>query len=298
MRVGINILGLERWCEHGLASVLDLTTIADEAGIDLISTGDHLGFNAPAHRQRVEDEGFLFPLDHHWFEPLTLLAAVAARTRSVQLGVSVIVAPLRPALLLAKQVATLDVISAGRASIGVGVGWQQAEYTASGVPFERRFGRMEEQIAACRELWSNPPSAFRGTDFEFDDFHSLPLPVQSRVPVLFGLGPSRRNFERIARVGDGWTANPADMSAFGSSVELLRTCFTEHGRDPDEATVQVSVPPIRTSNGSVDFDATARQVAELGKAGATTAVLRPAAFEPEERDLPTLVRWIADLGSR
>ncbi|WP_141124868.1 LLM class flavin-dependent oxidoreductase, partial [Prescottella equi] len=82
-----------------------------------------------------------------------LLSAVAAVTERVDLGVYVLVAPLRPALLLAKQIATLDVLSRGRTRIGVGVGWQQAEYAAAGIPFERRFGRLEETVAACRELW-------------------------------------------------------------------------------------------------------------------------------------------------
>lgn len=295
LEVGLNILGAEALYDGRIQPVLDLAADADRVGVDLISTGDHLGFNAAAHAGRVSEHGFAFALDHPWYEPISLLSAVAAVTRRSRLGVSVLVATLRPPLLLAKQIATLDALSGGRVAIGMGVGWQEAEYAATGVPFDARFGRMEEAVAACRALWATPPATFAGRDYAFEDFHSYPLPTQPRVPVLFGFGPSRRNFERIARVADGWTVNPTDMATFTESVALLRECFAEHGRDPGTVRIQVSVAPVRDASGAVDLAATADRALQWHGAGATVAVFRPAAFGATADEIPGLLDWVVGL---
>lgn len=111
MEIGVNILGLEALFDGKVRPVLDFAARADRAGIDLICTGDHLGFNAEAHAQRVAEHNFLFPLDHPWYEPISLLSSIAAVTERARLGVSVLIATVRPAALLAKQVATLDSLS-------------------------------------------------------------------------------------------------------------------------------------------------------------------------------------------
>lgn len=295
MQVGLNILGAERLYAGRIRSVLDLATDADRAGIDLISTGDHLGFTASAHAERVRAHGFPFPLDYDWYEPIALLSSIAAVTERVQLGVSVLIATVRPPALLAKQIATLDRVSDGRTAIGMGVGWQEAEYTATAMPFDARFGRLEDTVRACRELWTHAPAAFTGRNFSFEDFHSFPQPVQPRVPVIFGFAPSPRNFERIARVADGWTANPADMQTFSESVALLRDTFEAHDRDPLSPVVQVSVSPERRDDGSVDLDATADKTRAWHAAGATVAVFRPATFCTAGEGVPELIDWAVRL---
>ncbi|MFD6860350.1 TIGR03619 family F420-dependent LLM class oxidoreductase [Rhodococcus sp. NPDC060090] len=295
LEVGLNVLGAEALYEGRIRSVLDLAAEADRVGVDLISTGDHVGFTAAAHAERVATHGFTFALEHPWFEPISLLSSVAAVTRRARLGVSVLIATLRPPVLLAKQLATLDALSDGRVAIGMGVGWQEDEYTATGMPFDARFGRMEQTVAACRELWGTPPASFSGRGYSFEDFHSYPLPVQPRVPVLFGFGPSRRNFERIARVADGWTVNPTDMTTFPESVALLRQCFSEQGRDPDSIRIQVSVTPVRDSSGSVDLSATADRAREWHAQGATVVVFRPVAFGITSDGIPSLLDWMVGL---
>src|SRR3546814_7699494 len=132
--------------------------------------------------------------------------------------------------------------------MGFGVGWQEHEYTATNMPCEARFGRMEEAVAACRELWTNAPATFKGRDFAFENYHSLPLPIQNRVPVLFGFGPSQRNFDRIARVADGWTVNSTDLGTFTDSVTLLRNTCEAHDRVADTGSVQEVAAPARTAN--------------------------------------------------
>ncbi|WP_026303454.1 TIGR03619 family F420-dependent LLM class oxidoreductase [Jongsikchunia kroppenstedtii] len=295
MRVGVDVFGVEDLFDGDFRKVLDFAADADRHGVDLITTSDHLGFSQQAHADRVRDHGFPFALERPWPEPMCMLSAMAAVTTRVELGVYVLVAPLRPALLLAKQIATLDVLSGGRAHIGMGVGWQEAEFAAAGVPFERRFGRLEDQVAACRELWGPPPAAHAGAGFEFTDFHSLPRPVQSRVPVIFGMAPSQRNFERIARVGDGWTVNPADMPQFEEGVALLRRCFEEHDRDPDTAEVQVLLPLIEDRSGNVDFDAIMATAHEWSEQGATTLLVRPSVLRVGVDDLDDFLAWTIEL---
>ena len=295
MQVGLNILGAENLYGGAIRPVLDLAAGADRAGIDVISTGDHLGFNARAHAERRQTHNFPFPLEHDWYEPLSLLSSVAAVTERVLLNVSVLIATVRPPVLLAKQIATLDAISGGRTAIGMGVGWQEAEYTATNMPFDARFGRMEDTVRACRELWTKAPASFQGRDFAFEDFHSLPFPAQVRVPVIFGFGPSKRNFDRIARVADGWTVNPADMPSFSASVALLRDTFEEHGRDTLSPIVQVSVSPQRRDDGTVDYDATEERAHALCDAGATLVVVRPTSFCREADEVSQLIDWAVGL---
>ncbi|ORL82666.1 TIGR03619 family F420-dependent LLM class oxidoreductase [Prescottella equi] len=292
MRIGLDVFGAERFYDGDHRGLLDLAAEADRRGVDLITTSDHLGFSRQAHAERVRDNDFPFELGQPWLEPMSLLSAVAAVTERVDLGVYVLVAPLRPALLLAKQIATLDVLSRGRTRIGVGVGWQQAEYAAAGIPFERRFGRLEETVAACRELWDAPPASFTGSGFAFDDFHSLPRPVQTRVPIIFGMAPSKRNFDRIARVGDGWTAAPADTVRLAESITLLRTCFEEQGRDPAEAEVQMMLPTAR------GFDAMTASAREARDLGVDTVLVRPSALDIGADDLDEFLTWTVGLDGR
>ncbi|WP_430334133.1 TIGR03619 family F420-dependent LLM class oxidoreductase [Rhodococcus sp. ACT016] len=295
MRIGLDVFGAERFYGGDHRGVLELTAEADRRGVDLITTSDHLGFTREAHATRVRENGFPFELEHSWLEPMSLLSAIAAVTERTELGVYVLVAPLRPALLLAKQVATLDVLSRGRTRIGMGVGWQQAEYEAAGIPFERRFGRLEETMAACRELWGAPPASFAGTGFEFSDFYSLPRPVQARVPVVFGMAPSKRNFDRIARVGDGWTAAPADLPRLDESIELLRGCFVEHGRDPESAEVQIMLPTIADGSGGVDLGAMTASAKAAQESGVDTVLVRPSALPIGADDLDAVLSWAVEL---
>ncbi|WP_024794368.1 TIGR03619 family F420-dependent LLM class oxidoreductase [Tomitella biformata] len=295
MQIGLNILGAEKLYDGNFSAVLDLATKADRAGIGLISTGDHLGFSRRAHEGRVAFNGFPFDLEYPWLEPMTMLGAVAAVTTRARLGISVLVAPLRPALLLAKQAATLDVISGGRVSLGVGVGWQEDEYAAAGQEFERRFGRLEEMVVACRALWSPEPATFTGRDYAFEDFYSRPLPVQERLPVIFGFAPSASNFDRLARVGDGWTVNPADLPDFPAAVDRLRAAFEAHGRDPGSLEVQVSLGMARTTAGELDLERTAASVARRFDEGATTVMLRPTAYLETADGLDDLLAWMGAL---
>ena len=271
MKIGLNFMGAERLFGGEFAPVLDLIAQSDKAGIDLISTCDHLGFDGAVHAERVRTHGFPYPIEQPWLEPLSFLSAAAAVTKRARLSVFVLAAPLRPALVLAKQLATLDVISGGRVTMGLGVGWQKAEYEAAGMKFEGRFAYLEEMIRACRALWSQAPASFAGEHIRFDNFYSLPHPVQrDRLPILLGFAPTDRNFERIARVADGWAVNPVDLPSFAERTAALRRIVAAHGRDPAQLEIEVQFAPARKTDGAIDLDATTESAIQWASAGATT----------------------------
>ncbi len=270
IKVGVNIQGLQRLVGGSVNDVIDVATAADAKGVDYITLGDHLGFYAPAHQVRRDTHRFPFPLDEPWPEPITFLSAVAARTTRIRLSTFVLIANLRPALLLAKQLATLDNISNGRVMMGLGVGWQEEEFAAAGMAFDGRFGDLEDIVTALRALWSEPPAKASGRNFHFADFHSLPLPVQGAgLPILFGLKPSPRNIERIARFADGWALNPADRPIFAATVQEIKARAEAFGRDPARFEFDVGQGCIRRSDGTIDKAAIHARAREDEANGAT-----------------------------
>jgi probable F420-dependent oxidoreductase len=299
VKVGLNFIGAEGLFGGALGPVLETAAKADTMGVDLISTCDHLGFNAAVHAERRRTHGFPYGLEQPWIEPISFLSAVAAVTKRARLSVFVLVAPLRPPLLLAKQLATLDVISGGRVTMCLGVGWQKAEFDANNIPFEGRFGYLEEMVSACRALWGGAPSSFHGKHIQFDDFHSLPLPVQgAKLPLLLGFAPTDRNFERIARVGDGWAVNPVNLGEFAERTAALKRITAAHGRDPESLEIEVQFAPIRKSDGSIDYAASAAAAQEWAKAGATTLSPLLIAFCNKDSEIDGLLDWVGELKAK
>src|SRR5262249_13184417 len=141
--------------------------------------------------------------DAPYYEPLALLAYVAARTSRVRLGTSVLVLPYHNPIRLAKTAATLDVLSGGRLTLGVGVGAIETEMEALGTPFKQRGLYTDEAIEAMRVLWTQTTPRFDGLFSRFDGMPFSPKPVQASIPIVIG-GVSRAAIRRAARVGDGW----------------------------------------------------------------------------------------------
>lgn len=174
------------------------------------------------------------------FEPLTLLAAVAARTKRVALGTAVLLPALRHPVVLAHAVATLDRISAGRLILGVGIAPDspatRREFEACGVPFSQRAGRTEETIEVCRSLWRSDQVSYRGRYFALEETTVEPKPHRSGGPAVWIGGETEGALRRAGRLGDGWFPISATAEAFGQGLARVRAIMRELGRDPDALT--------------------------------------------------------------
>jgi probable F420-dependent oxidoreductase len=167
------------------------------------------------------------------FDPIVTLAYLAARHPRVKLGTSVIVVPMRNAVILAKELATLDELSAGRVIVGVGVGWSRAEFDNLGVGdrFHIRGAYLEETIQLWRHLWSGQTTPFRGRFHLIEDFAFAPLPPQgAALPIWIGGGRSEAAIRRAGRLGDGYHATASSPSTFDERLPILRSAAEAAGR--------------------------------------------------------------------
>lgn len=273
MKICLNPFMLEMFYGGRPRPVIDLIELADERGFDAVVLPEHVLMDPtrlddyPYDKQSAE--GRWFDEMTPFFEATTSLAAIASRTTNIKLQTGVMLAPLRNASLLAKTLSTLDHISEGRVEIGYGVGWLELDYTAEGIPFEGRFGRMTEIAEACNEIWTKAPASYHGRHVNFDNVYSLPFPVQSGgIPQWFGVGPSERNIERMARVADGWCPLQVPWDVVGETLPKIHRAMERHGRDPGTFGLRLQViPEIR--DGEVDLSATLATIPPLLDIGAT-----------------------------
>ncbi len=167
-------------------------------------------------------------------DPLIWLAYVAAVAPSLRLGTCILILPQRNPLVLAKELATLDVLSGGRALLGVGIGWLREEFETLDVPFPERAARTEESIRAIRSLWTKGAEPFAGEFFRWGPVHSYPKPVQpGGVPILVG-GHVEGAARRAARLGDGFFPAEGDPQKLARLLGALRDECGKIGRDPAE----------------------------------------------------------------
>jgi probable F420-dependent oxidoreductase len=295
VQVAIGLYGLQQWFGGDFAPVVEVARRAEEADIDQVSITDHVVMGENIDKYPYGP--FPSSLDFPWFEPLTVLAAIAGGTRRIRLSTGVLIAPLRPAVLLAKQLATLDVMSHGRVTIGLGLGWQKEEYEASGVPWSGRYTRLEEQVRVCKLLWSEAPASFRGSTVQFERIHAWPRPVQSGgIPIWFGLAPSERNIERIAELGDGWIPMEKRPELLAGHIDKLRKAFAARGRDPQSLAVRVVLHAVFRSDGTPDLEATLAAIPALADAGVTMVEVLPLLFCRGPQDLDAFFKQVAAAG--
>lgn len=173
-------------------------------------------------------------------EPLTLLAAVAARTRRVRLGTAVLLPALRHPLLLAHAAATVDRIAEGRLTLGVGVAPKmpavQREFEAAGVPFEQRVGRLVESLEVCRRLWTGEPVTFKGRYWTLTDAQLLPTPRHAGRPPIWMGGDVEAATSRAGRLADAWFPNSVAPEAWAAGWPRVVADAKAAGRDPSAIT--------------------------------------------------------------
>ncbi len=199
----------------GAPELMEFARTAEAVGFDSVQVGDHVQWHAPI------------------LEATTVLATFAAATSRVRIASNVIILPLRDPVLIAKTVASLDVLSGGRMIFGVGVGGDHpAEYRAMRVPLRERGSRTNESLDIVRGLFLNERFSYTGRHFVLDNVSIAPRPVQRALPIWIG-GTSEAALRRAARYGDGWIGAFASERKFARLVQTLHGFLAEEGRPAD-----------------------------------------------------------------
>jgi len=256
--------------------VLDRVRAAEAAGIDRVLVSDHVVFGEDlAAYGRPESggvEGGRQPTgpDGLWLEPLTMLTYAAALTSRIRLGTNILLAALRRPVVLAKTVATLDVLSGGRVDLGVGIGWQREEYEAAGLDFSARGRLLDDTLEVLRTLWRAPRATVDLPSLRFSGIHMMPKPVQpGGVPLWISGRCNERVARRLARYGSGWIPWGDDADDLVSSIPRMRGAVADAGGDGTQLQVAGALPAVRREDRSIDLEPTMAGVAALVAAGVT-----------------------------
>ena len=283
--------------------VIDAAVAADEAGIDRVVMSDHVVFGenleAYADPSIGGQAGGKQPTgpDGHWLEPVATIAHLTALTSRLRFGTNILIAALRRPVVLAKQLATIDVLSGGRLDIGVGVGWQREEYEAAGLGFEGRGRLLDETLEVCQTLWREQTAAHRGPTLTFERIHMMPKPVQpGGVPLWVSGTVTPPAMRRLAKFGAGWIPWG---KALGSAEDLLeempkmRDAVASHGRDPTEIQIAGAAPLVQGADGAPAIGPTMERVRALVEAGVTD--VRATLPTPADRHAAEdyLAEWVA-----
>lgn len=285
---------------EGPAKVAELAQAIEAIGYDDVAMFDHVIMGYETNDRPAP----IYPSQMPILEALVTLAFVAAVTDRVGLSTEVLVLPQRQAVLVAKQVATIDTLSGGRMRLGVGVGWQEAEYEALGEEFSQRGRLMDEMIPLLRSCWGDERIDLSGARFRADAIAMEPKPPQGeRLPLWFG-GAGPAAFRRIGEFGDGW------MGMVGGDDDRVRTSIDEihrnaeaAGRDPAAIGLQAMLAPPPRSAGGKAFYADHDRVAQRAEAIAALgfgwiAVNATAIFQAGARSVDALVEQLSLLYTR
>ena len=222
-----------------IQGVIDLATRCEDLGFDSVWASEHV-FNVSYVYDRIGDKPY--------YEPLTVLTYVAAKTSTIGLGTSVLVLPYHNPIRLAKVAATLDVLSGGRVMLGVGVGVIEEELEAMGSPFAERGAITDETIAIMKEQWTKEEPSYQGKYHSFSGMKFTPKPVQKpHIPIIIG-GTSKAAIRRAARSGAAWHPTALSPEVLAQGMEYLKEQVVTAGRDPSEVEVSVSAAIGSTHN--------------------------------------------------
>jgi probable F420-dependent oxidoreductase len=248
-----------------------LARTAEEVGLESIWTVEHVVIPVAYRSRYPYDPSGRIPGPENVPipDPILPLAYAAALTTRLRLGTGVVILPQRHPVYVAKEMATLDVLSRGRAILGVGVGWLREEFETVGVPFAERGARTDEAIQALRSLWGDEPAPFTGRFFRWGPVESNPKPVQRPgVPIVVG-GHSEAAARRAARLGDGFFPAITDVEKLARLFALVRAECERIGRKTDAIEL--------TAGGAADLDGV-RRLQDLGVA---RVALAPPGFDDE-----------------
>jgi len=217
MRFSLSLPALrKRDGAHPFRESYELARLAESVGFDTATVGHHHFLPGNAS------------------DPITWMTAVAAQTETLRVGTGIFQLPIHNPVRVAEQVATLDQISGGRVSLGVGLGWWPLEYQVHGSVFRERGARMEEALQILKKVWTEEDTAWEGRFWNFPELTVHPRPVQTPHPPLWVAGVADAAVERAARLGDAWLCGPVQsLSKARSCLDLYRKTCAHHGRGDD-----------------------------------------------------------------
>lgn len=234
-------------------AIATVARAAEHAGFESFWGGEHLALADP------QTPASPMPPRIDFVDLNVTMAFAAAHTRTLRFGTGIMILPLRNPVVLAKQLASVDVMSGGRLIFGIGIGNLEFEFNAVGMPFDHKGKRAEEALAAMKALWTMDRAEFHGRYFSFAGVRAEPRPVKRPHPdIVFG-GKTSHAFSRTARLGNGWYGYGLDLAAARDCIEGIRAACTAAGRRFEE--IEVSITP----KGDLDRDQ-ARRYADLGVA--------------------------------
>ena len=283
MRFGLHALGVGTGARPEVIRAVAVT--AEAAGFATLWAGEHVVLvDEPRSRYPYSADGRIaVPAAADWLDPLLALSFAAAVTTTIGLATGVLLLPEHNPVVTAKQAATLDVLSGGRLTLGVGIGWSAEEFAALGVPFARRGQRTAEYVAAMRTLWADDVASFSGEFTRFESVRVNPRPVRDRrIPVVLG-GNSDAALARVAAFGDGWYGFGLPAAAVAGRIAALARQCERHGRRRGELSVAVALADGRPA-----------MLPELAGMGVTELVV--VAAPPSGP--AAAVTWVAELAAR
>ncbi len=284
MQLGLHALGIGAGADRAVIDAV--ASSADECGFATLWAGEHVVMvdRSASHYPYSDDGAIAVPAQADWLDPMIALAFAAAASSRITVATGVLLLPEHNPVVVAKQAASLDRLSGGRLTLGVGVGWSKEEFAALGVPFEHRAARTAEYVAAMRTLWRDDVASFDGKFVGFDSIRVNPKPVRDRrIPIVLG-GNSDPALRRVVSWGDGWYGfNLDDVAAVRDRVSRLDRLCAESGRDRAELRLAVALRNPRDSD-----------VGALAELGVDELVL--VQTPPDRAD--TVAGWVAALADR
>lgn len=280
MRLGVSLptvgpMGRRRY-------VVEVAEAADRLGFDSLWVSSHVALPKERHstclypRAKTADA---YNWGVAWLEPVAVMGLVAGVTERITVGTHILALPYRNPVILATELATLDQLSLGRVTLGVGIGWMEEEFATVGVPRSERGVRTNEYIDVMRTLWAGDrPTSFHGRFVHFDDMWLAARPHTPGGPPIYVGGNTEPALRRVGRYGQGWLAHELYPEEIPPAREILARYADEAGRDPDSIEMTVRrglVPPFEVMDFMSDRQSirgTAEQVAEQFDAYRQTGV--------------------------
>jgi probable F420-dependent oxidoreductase len=277
MKFGLHSVNLHT-CSYPDAAAR-LARAAEAAGFESLWTADHIVLPDPPLPGRP-----MAP-DMRLLDPIVSLTFLAAHTSRIRLGTGVIILPQRQAVVLAKQLASLDVLSNGRLVFGLGVGWCEPEMRASGAPFNERGRVADDYLAAMRAVWTQPKPAHHGKYVSFDGVQAMPRPVQTPIPIVVG-GRTPPAYRRAVTQGQGWYGFGMDVEETRKSIAALGDAGKKSQRPAELGKLEISITPP-------GFDIPDKGLQDsYAAAGVDRLILRPR----PEMDATALERFASETG--